>query len=445
VLKAVETAGIRNLKDEELAAWIRRYEQRHLPLHGNNVAGRFPLLEERRRDEASHYILRLAFCGAVPNETSSSSISSGTLITPEDGRRWFVQQEVQLFKIRLQMLGRENRMEREQFLNHALQLILDMANIEVRLLSAEEKATMMDDLRCIHSAEVLDGDFFKVSWELVPDLVGKRMVVLRRGFAHVPRAEAISIVLSKFKDDLEASLERIAREVPFLRDDRIIPLLDALRHCDFSLDAAMSGSGDGVSSSLASALAASDVDRISVHFPPCMQLLHRSLRADHHLKFQGRQQFGLFLKSIGMPLGEALAFWRAAFAAKFTSEQFAKEYAYNVRHNYGQEGKRANYSSYSCAKTCGGLTAPGAGEYHGCPFKHTKGDRLAAILTAYTGPNGAKLQAQQVKEIVSLSEATHYQLACTRVFELTRPTKGPVETIVYPHKFFESSLQSIKK
>jgi DNA primase large subunit len=443
LLRAVETAGIRNLKDDELAAWIRRYEQKHLPLHGNNVAGRFPLFEERRRDEAAHYILRLAFCGAVPHDSASSSAASSP-ITAEDGRRWFVNQEAALLRLRLQMLSRENRAEREAFLQQALSMLV--ASGAVNMLTGEEKAAVAEELRCIHSLETLEDDFIKVDWELVPDLVARRAVILKRGAALVPRADAASVIVNHFKDSLESALERIAREVPFLRDDRIVPLLEALRSCDYSLDAVMSGSGSG--NGLSQALAAADIDKTSVHFPLCMQQLHRALRTDNHLKFQGRQQYGLFLKSIGLSLTEALIFWRAAFAPKCNADAFAKNYSYNVRHNYGQEGKRANYTSYSCAKICASLSAPGPGEHHGCPYRYAKGEKLATALAAYTGPNGAKLSAPQIKEVSALAETTHYQLACTRVFEMTRPAgakSGPMETISYPHKFFEASVAATTK
>jgi len=44
-----------------------------------------------------------------------------------------------------------------------------------------------------------------------------------------------------------------------------------------------------------------------------MQQLHSSLRLHHHLRHWGRQQYGLFLKGIGMSLEEALRFWRSEF------------------------------------------------------------------------------------------------------------------------------------
>lgn len=440
VLKAVETAAVRNLRDDDLVTWIRRYEQKYLPLHGNNVAGRFPLFDERRRDEAAHFILRLAFCGAVPKE---ATVSANPMVSPEDGRRWFISQEVNFLKYRLQM-ATENRFEREEFISSALKILSARPTSGLALLSAEAKRAVFDDLRLIHSQEILDEDFYQCNWELVPDLVTRRSVILKRGFAFVPRSECTSIVLNRFKEELEDSLEKIAKEVIFLRDDRLLPLLDAIRNCDFSLDAAMAGSSS--TSSVTGQLAAADIDRTSVHFPLCMQNLHRNLRSDRHLKFAGRQQYGLFLKSVGLPLTEALNFWRAAFAPKHTNDQFNKDYAYNVRHNYGQEGKRANYASYSCSKICSSGSG-GPGEYHGCPYKHAGSvEKLSNMLNLYTGPSGTKLTAPQIKEVASLAiEGSHFQLACTRVFEMTRPkagSGGPVETITYPHKYYEASILS---
>ena len=52
---------------------------------------------------------------------------------------------------------------------------------------------------------------------------------------------------------------------------------------------------------------------------------------------------GLFLKSIGMALEQALAFWKQEFTRKITEDQFQRQYAYNVRHMYGMEGGRRKY------------------------------------------------------------------------------------------------------
>jgi DNA primase large subunit len=76
-----------------------------------------------------------------------------------------------------------------------------------------------------------------------------------------------------------------------------------------------------------------------------MRNLQDSLKADKHLKHGGRLQYGLFLKAIGLSVEEALVFWRTGFS-NITDDKFQKEYAYNVRYNYGLEGKRVNYNPY---------------------------------------------------------------------------------------------------
>lgn len=48
-------------------------------------------------------------------------------------------------------------------------------------------------------------------------------------------------------------------------------------------------------------------------------------------------------KGIGLPLDEAIVFWRKMYGPTMSDDKFNKEYKYNIRHSYGQEGKRANY------------------------------------------------------------------------------------------------------
>lgn len=79
--------------------------------------------------------------------------------------------------------------------------------------------------------------------------------------------------------------------------------------------------------------------------PLCMEHLHDELRREKHTRHGGRMQYGLFLKGMGLSLEQALLFWQMAFE-KLTPEQFNKNYAYNVRHSYGMEGKRTDYTPY---------------------------------------------------------------------------------------------------
>jgi DNA primase large subunit len=96
---------------------------------------------------------------------------------------------------------------------------------------------------------------------------------------------------------------------------------------------------------------AGDVDELATSiFPMCMQAMHDGLKARHKLKHLGRLQYGLFLKGIGLPLEEALVFWQREFTKGCSADEFLKKYAYNIRYNYGKEGKRTDFAPYSCVK-----------------------------------------------------------------------------------------------
>jgi DNA primase large subunit len=83
-------------------------------------------------------------------------------------------------------------------------------------------------------------------------------------------------------------------------------------------------------------------------------------------------------------MDESLQFWKSEFTRKhdIDSDKFEKNYAYNIRHSYGQEGKRNDYKPWNCSKTIA-LTQPGQGEYHGCPFKTFSEENLVQLLGSY--------------------------------------------------------------
>ncbi|KAL9380599.1 hypothetical protein Peur_026256 [Populus x canadensis] len=74
------------------------------------------------------------------------------------------------------------------------------------------------------------------------------------------------------------------------------------------------------------------------------------------------------LEGVGLKLDDALAFWKAEFSQKVGAERFDKEYADSIRHNYGREGKRTDYTPYSCQEVFS--STPGVGDHHGCPYRH---------------------------------------------------------------------------
>merc|ERR1740130_1770997 len=61
-----------------------------------------------------------------------------------------------------------------------------------------------------------------------------------------------------------------------------------------------------------------------------MANLHAKLGETHHLKNDARNQFGLFLKGIGLTYEESYAYWRAEFSKNISGEKFDKEYRYGI-------------------------------------------------------------------------------------------------------------------
>lgn len=67
--------------------------------------------------------------------------------------------------------------------------------------------------------------------------------------------------------------------------------------------------------------------------------------------------YTLFLKELGMPVNEALQFWRAEYSQPAfvgyggSSHSWSRDeqrYIYSIQHLYGLKGSRTNYRSYSC-------------------------------------------------------------------------------------------------
>ncbi|OZJ06838.1 hypothetical protein BZG36_00186 [Bifiguratus adelaidae] len=426
VLKALEGAQLRNKSREESKQQLDTVSDKYLPLHSNQAVKAHNVFEERRKDHISHFILRLAYCRS------------------EELRSWFLRQECALFRHRYE---NESMAEKHAF--------LDDLQLDWKVLSNEEKKEIFEELvsaSAWHASQysgqnvglkerakafVESEGFFEVNFERVPELVSRRLVYIRNGKAYVPMSEQVSLVLDEFRNRLSKALEVTAKMLPRMdEDERLMPVLNNINKQYLGKDYGAQTKGT------AGAVTADEVDSLVAHFPPCMRHLHMSLRHDKHLRHGGRMQYGLFLKAIGLPIEEALVFWRRAFA-NMTEDQFQKGYAYNIRHNYGLEGKRADYKPYDCMRI---ITSnpPSTGDHHGCPFRHFSSQNLEEMLFRYGVPQ------TQIREFTNLVSEKHFNVACTRLFELTKKLQGADasalvrELITHPNQWFEASYKSSK-
>ena len=118
-------------------------------------------------------------------------------------------------------------------------------------------------------------------------------------------------------------------------------------------------------------------------------------------------------------------------------DKFEKQYAYNIRHNYGQVGKRADYTPYSCMKIISMNVGPN--EHHGCPFKHFDMSHLKLSL------EGQGVNSSGVNEIVNLVVGQHYQIACRRHFELLHPDYSNQIVVSHPNQYYDESRKYYKE
>ncbi|KWU42976.1 DNA primase, large subunit [Rhodotorula sp. JG-1b] len=427
LLADIEAAQARNRPFKEIKEIVEKRAAQYMPLHSDSSKSA-DVDKERKKDQYSHFILRLAFCRS------------------EELRQRFLKAERELFRIRFET---DDPQERRSF--------VESLNFGWEKVSKEEQISLTSALMAASGLKDLHNEsFFKVEWTKVTDLVAQRKVLLRGGKAYVPQSQEYSLVAAEFSSRLQRGLELTAKALPRLDEDtRLIPILS---HLSMGFMAGITSDYNFATSADGEAITAEMVPQLAVQsFPLCMRQLQDTLKTSKHLKHEGRQQYGLFLKAsrrsgIGLSVEEALAFWRKSFST-ITDDKFNKEYRYNIRHQFGLEGSRKNYTPKSCTTIITG-PVPGAGQVHGCPFHHHSEAALTSLLHSTVG---SLMTNADLKEILAATKAGHYHVACTRVFELQHaklPGGGSVpkgeglgggDSVDHPNRYFDASRKVIKE
>ncbi|CAH8383086.1 unnamed protein product [Eruca vesicaria subsp. sativa] len=360
------------------------------------------------KDIISHFVLRLVYCRS------------------DELKKWFLSMETALFRHRFRL---ENFQTQRGIVGEFGLPYKAVTGAELEGLK-EKLGQVVRSLGQI--SPNVDAVYYKVPFEEVPDLVATRRVLIQKGYAFVAGSQLVSLVVTQFRAHLSKALILTNRKwtttIQEREKDRLTPIVEALSTSYVGPDYSQS--------SEFAEITLKDIDQVAkTSFPLCMRHLFDKLRDDHHLKHGGRMQLGLFLKGVGLKLDDALAFWRAEFTKKVGSERFDKEYAYSIRHNYGKEGKRTDYTPYSCQKIIS--SAPGAGDHHGCPYRHFSEDNLRAAL----GRMG--LSSRGMEDVMDKVRNKHYQLACTLTFEAVYGTSCDAG-INHPNQYFEESQKILK-
>jgi len=364
-------------------------------------------------DLASHFILRAAYCRT------------------EELRRWFLVQEGHLFRYRLEQIMKKPT---------ALEAFLKKSHITLNQVSPETKEGLKTELLSMPHTTL--GEFTSTPYYAIPfvealDLIASRSCFVKGGLAYVPLSKVVSILSSKFRMALSKSLVLASQAFGQVAEEsqRIAPLLK-------NMNSQYTGGNrftDQTDQNF-DELKASNIDQYATtSMPLCMSQLHTGLKRDHKLKHWGRLQYGLFLKGAGMSMEESLLFFQGEFSKIMSSEQFHKNYSYNIRHMYGKEGKRASYTPYNCTKIIMGQ-GPQSGDHHGCPYRHYDETHLGSLLSKMNiGTNADQ------KAILALKKSKNYQLACAKHFEVMHPQAATVPDVKldgvgnHPNAWFAAS------
>ncbi|KMV66178.1 putative DNA primase [Encephalitozoon cuniculi EcunIII-L] len=236
---------------------------------------------------------------------------------------WFVNAEVNLLRLRI---SKNPGGARAFFLSEVLPHMDGARTQDGVLVLGMRSRYNPDVVASAASSEVL------VHFTKVIDLIGKRAVVPEGGYLRLNDEGIGSLLVNEFRRYLSNRMDELVEISSNEPDER-------MRVLSTSLLANPTGYERGTNFSLESS---------ERYFPPCMQDIMERLRKNKHLKYNDRQTLCLFLKDCGMSVEDGIAFFRGSFKAP--REVFDKEYLYSIRHNYGLEGKRANYSCFSCSK-----------------------------------------------------------------------------------------------
>ncbi|KAF6148440.1 hypothetical protein GIB67_038795 [Kingdonia uniflora] len=324
---------------------------------------RHPITSEAyNKDIISHFVLRLVYCRT------------------DELRKWFLSMETTLFRYRFRLnksLDAQRALMGEFGLPYKA-----IGNAELKSVSNKLSQVALS-IGLTFSNDTL---FLKVPFEEVPELVAGRRVYIHKGYAFVAMNQVGSLVATHFRSHLSKALVLTSRKwTSTIREQekgRLTPIVEALSTSYLGPDYSQPKEFGEIS--------VEDIEKVAnSSFPLCMRHLFekassffffkrgppfKTPRKDATGPFSEGNFFNTFylVQGVGLKLEDALAFWKAEFSPKVGAEKFDKEYAYSIRHIYGKEGKRTDYTPYSCSKIIS--STPGVGDHHGCPYRYFRSE-----------------------------------------------------------------------
>lgn len=309
-----------------------------------------------------------------------------------------------------------------------LQEFFAQNEISYTLVSENEKNLLKEQLfscRLIKETNFNSTAFYKTIFTEVSNLVAIRKVFLFKGVAYFPESDLIFSIKNKLWKQFNKQLIWIKRMLPTnIKEDR---LNNFLRNIPLVTPDYKKISDRRVKLNLENI-----DDIVKVHFPLCMKTIHSVLRNDHHLKYDCKMQYGIFLKWVGLSYQHALELWKSEFTKNMSSDWFDRKYSYLFKYQYGMVGSKVQYNPFTCEKILS--SSPGPGQHHGCPFKHWDRERL------FQKCQSDGFTIEDIKDLKSLVVDNKYREACTMYFSITRKVYMK-DNITSPNQYVEASYE----
>ncbi len=395
----------------ELRRSIRQLERQH-QLHVEEK-GNIGHDDQLLKDEASHFLLRLALC------------------RQHEHRQWLLGVECALFAARLEGASTDHILNAVRRCGGPPLSAVTRGELEAENGRLRRELDEVTRGVCRQKNGVQGIKFFRVAFDQVPGLVRSRRVLLRDGDAYVPEVSIQDVVVGLFRTNMNQSLTLASKAVALAdADRRMRPILESVRqHHVADLNKSSAFDSDN-----AERISLDQLNESLPAMPLCMQNMIQKLRQHHHLRYSARLQLGVFLKGCGLTMEESLHFWRVEFGkGAIDSSKFEKQYAYNIRHHYGKEGKRQNLKPFPCMKIIN--DRPGPGEYNGCPYREFQEAELASSIRRLGVDN------ETTKQITAKAKEGNFQGACGMCFRATQPISPDDEEIKtfvtsHPNEYF---------
>ncbi|ORC93302.1 DNA primase large subunit [Trypanosoma theileri] len=408
-----------------------------------------------------------AFIFEVDEDLLSHLLARYACCMSEKWRKWFVRTEETLLRARLKLQLAKCESEFLPTLMKENGLPCDPLSEEQRQdVRLQEYVQYDSALQGKNQMRTID-EYLSVPLTLATRLIKTRSVLCLKGEVILHRDQAQEVFLTVFRSKLNKGLHEayLARMKSTSREDENENEEEeretVMRMVDAFLDLFVLSPEDAMQEATSGAIGVGDVRRLAqTHFPLCMRQIDEHLRREGHLKHHGRFTYGLFLKAIGLSLEDSMTLFSSLMTQKGgagagaggNTEAFAKTaYGYNIRHNYGMEGKKANYSSASCATLMALPPVVDRFDCHGCPFRFKDEVAFRSMLQKEQyNPLGKDYPAvrpttSDIEDIIQDCKGQHYTRACYKYFMSTHPGAKRDTLFRSPYEYYTVSREVSEK